>query len=56
MQRIVGVYDAGRVINPKLAHSQCIGGMVQGIGMALLEGADWDPRLGRVVNANIADT
>ena len=55
VQRIVGAYDAGRVINPKLAHSQCIGGMVQGIGMALLEGADWDPRFGRVVNANIAE-
>ncbi len=55
VQRVLGVYDAGRVINPKLAHSQCIGGMVQGIGMALLEGAEWDPRFGRVVNANIAE-
>ena len=55
VQRIVGAYDAGRVINPKLAHSQCIGGMVQAIGMALLEGADWDPRCGRVVNANTAE-
>ena len=55
MARVLGVYDAGRVINPKLARSQCIGGMVQGIGMALLEGADWDPRYGRVINANIAE-
>jgi hypothetical protein len=31
-------YDAGRVVNPKLAHSQAIGGMVGGIEMALLEG------------------
>ena len=53
--RIPGAYDAGRIINPRLAHSQCIGGMVGGIGMALLEEAEWDPRLGRVVNANIAE-
>ena len=55
VRRIIGAYDAGRVINPKLAHSQCIGGMVGGIGMALLEEAAWDPRYGRVVNANLAE-
>ncbi len=55
VRRMVGAYDAGRVINPKLAHSQCIGGMVGGIGMALLEEAAWDPRYGRVVNANLAE-
>ena len=54
-RRIIGAYDAGRVVNPKLAHSQCIGGMVGGIGMALLEEANWDPRYGRVVNANLAE-
>jgi xanthine dehydrogenase YagR molybdenum-binding subunit len=53
--RLVGAYDIGRVVNPKIAHSQCIGGMVGGIGMALLEQADWDPRFGRVMNANLAE-
>jgi xanthine dehydrogenase YagR molybdenum-binding subunit len=53
--RIVGAYDVGRVVNPKLARSQCIGGMVGGIGMALLERADWDPRFGRVTNGNLAE-
>lgn len=53
--RIIGAYDAGRIVNPKLAHSQCIGGMVGGIGMALLEEAEWDPRYGRVVNASLAE-
>ena len=53
--RIIGAYDAGRIVNPKLAHSQCIGGMVGGLGMALLEGAEWDPRFGRVMNANLAE-
>jgi len=53
--RIVGAYDIGRVINPKIAHSQCIGGMVGGLGMALLEQGEWDARLGRVMNANLAE-
>ncbi|HEX5325097.1 MAG TPA: xanthine dehydrogenase family protein molybdopterin-binding subunit [Acetobacteraceae bacterium] len=53
--RVVGAYDVGRVINPKLARSQCIGGMVGGIGMALHEIAEWDARLGRVMNANLAE-
>ena len=53
--RLVGAYDAGRIINPKLAHSQCIGGMVGGIGMALLEETEWDENLGRVANATIAE-
>ena len=55
VHRILGAYDAGRIINPRLAHSQCIGGMVGGIGMALLEEAEWDARFGRVMNANIAE-
>jgi xanthine dehydrogenase YagR molybdenum-binding subunit len=55
IRRIYACYDAGRVINPKLAHSQAIGGMVGGIGMALLEGAQPDHRDGRIVNANMSD-
>jgi len=55
IRRIYGCYDAGRVINPKLAHSQAIGGMVGGIGMALLEGTRLDHRDGRIVNANMSD-
>lgn len=53
--RVIGAYDAGRIINPRRAHSQCIGGMVGGIGMALLEEAEWDANLGRVANATIAE-
>jgi xanthine dehydrogenase YagR molybdenum-binding subunit len=55
IRRIYGCYDAGRVINPKLANSQAIGGMVGGIGMALLEGTQLDHRDGRIVNANMSD-
>jgi xanthine dehydrogenase YagR molybdenum-binding subunit len=53
--RMVGAYDVGRVVNPLTARSQCLGGMVGGIGMALLERAEWDPRFGKVMNANLAE-
>jgi xanthine dehydrogenase YagR molybdenum-binding subunit len=55
VHRIIGAYDIGRVVNPKTAHSQCIGGMVGALGMALLEQADWDERFGRVMNSNLAE-
>ena len=55
IRRIYAVYDAGRIINPKLAHSQALGGMIQGIGMALLESGETDYRDGRLVNANLSD-
>jgi xanthine dehydrogenase YagR molybdenum-binding subunit len=55
IRRVHACYDAGRIINPKLAHSQAIGGMVGGIGMALLEGTHLDYRDGRIVNANMSD-
>jgi xanthine dehydrogenase YagR molybdenum-binding subunit len=55
IRRIHATYDTGRVISPKLAHSQALSGMVAGIGMALLEGTQIDHRDGRIVNANMAD-
>jgi xanthine dehydrogenase YagR molybdenum-binding subunit len=55
VRRVLGVYDAGRIISPKLAESQAFGGMVGGIGQALLEHTVTDHRDGRIVNANLAD-
>lgn len=55
VRRLVGAYGAGRIINPKTARSQCIGGMIGGIGMALMEHSVVDARNGRVVNANFAE-
>ncbi|MEW1837143.1 xanthine dehydrogenase family protein molybdopterin-binding subunit [Nonomuraea angiospora] len=55
VRRMLGVYDAGRIISPKLAISQAIGGIVGGIGTALLEHTVTDHRDGRIVNANLAD-
>jgi xanthine dehydrogenase YagR molybdenum-binding subunit len=53
--RLLGVYAAGRIVNPLTAHSQCIGGLVGGLGMALMEEGRRDPRFGRVMNASLAD-
>ncbi|WP_416980983.1 xanthine dehydrogenase family protein molybdopterin-binding subunit [Streptomyces sp. T028] len=55
VRRMVGVYDAARIISPKLADSQAIGAMIGGIGQALLEHTVTDHRDGRIVNANLAD-
>jgi xanthine dehydrogenase YagR molybdenum-binding subunit len=55
VRRALGVYGSGRIVNPRLARSQCIGGMVGGIGMALQEQTVLDGRGGRIVNAHMAD-
>ncbi len=51
--RVVSGFAAGRIINPKTAHSQAIGGIVGGLGMALLEETVRDGRNGRVVTADL---
>jgi xanthine dehydrogenase YagR molybdenum-binding subunit len=55
VRRMLGVYDAGRIISPALADSQALGAMVAGIGSALLEHTVTDPRDGRIVTADLAD-
>jgi xanthine dehydrogenase YagR molybdenum-binding subunit len=55
VRRALGVYGAGRIVNPLLARSQCTGGMIGGIGMALMERTLLDRRDGRPVNAHMAD-
>ena len=53
--RVVEATAAGRVINPKAAHSQEMGGAVWGIGMALHEETMVDHRYGRIMNPQLAD-
>lgn len=55
VRRAVGAYGIGRVVNPRLATSQCTGGMIGGLGMALMERTVLDSRDGRPVNAHMAD-
>ena len=55
VRRIVDAYGAGRIVNPS-DPQPVIGGMIGGIGMALMEHAVVDPRIGRVPNANFAES
>jgi xanthine dehydrogenase YagR molybdenum-binding subunit len=52
--RMLGVFAGGRVINPKTARSQLVGGMVMGISMALHEESVLDARFGDYVNHDLA--
>ncbi len=47
--RWVAVLDCGRVLNPKLARSQVMGGITFGLGMALLERVPYDERTGQLI-------
>lgn len=51
--RAIEVTACGRIINPKASHSQEIGGVVWGIGMALQEATEIDHRYGRIMNPNL---
>jgi xanthine dehydrogenase YagR molybdenum-binding subunit len=53
--RIVCAAAAGRILNPKTARSQILGGVIMGIGMALHEEAMTDHRLGKIMNHNFAE-
>ncbi|MCA9797076.1 MAG: xanthine dehydrogenase family protein molybdopterin-binding subunit, partial [Candidatus Eremiobacteraeota bacterium] len=53
--RVVNAVAGGRVLNPKTARSQVLGGVVWGLGMALLEHSTLDPIAGRFVNHNLAE-
>lgn len=52
--RLLGVFAAGRIINPRTARSQFIGGMTMGLSMALHETSVMDPQVGQVVNHDLA--
>src|SRR4029078_1413383 len=52
--RVVNAVAAGRILNLKTAHSQIMGSVVWGIGMALHEAALYDHRFGRALKVNLA--
>jgi xanthine dehydrogenase YagR molybdenum-binding subunit len=53
--RVVSAIAAGRILNPKTARSQILGGVVWGIGMALTEESVVDQNYGRIMNHNLAE-
>jgi xanthine dehydrogenase YagR molybdenum-binding subunit len=54
VRRMLGVFAVGRILNPKTAHSQMIGGMTWGIGSALMEENTVDQRFGSFINQDLA--
>ena len=55
MNRIFGSFDCGRILNSKTAASQFRGGIIMGIGLALMEDTEWDERNGRIMNPSLAE-
>jgi xanthine dehydrogenase YagR molybdenum-binding subunit len=53
--RLLGVFAAGHILNPKTARSQFLGGMTMGLSMALHEESVLDPRFGDFVNHDFAE-
>ncbi|QEU96618.1 xanthine dehydrogenase family protein molybdopterin-binding subunit [Streptomyces kanamyceticus] len=54
VRRLLGVYAAGRILNPHTARSQFIGGMTMGLGMALTEGSTMDAAFGDFAECDLA--
>ena len=55
VSRFLGSFDCGRILNPKTATSQFRGGIIMGLGMALMEETQFDERKGRVMNPSLAE-
>ncbi|MGN9789354.1 xanthine dehydrogenase family protein molybdopterin-binding subunit [Nonomuraea sp. ZG12] len=55
VRRLAGAFAPGRVLNPLLARSQLMGGMLWGMSQTLLEGNRMDPRHGRWAATNLAE-
>jgi len=55
VSRILGSFDCGRILNPKTAKSQFRGGIIMGLGMALMEETQFDERNGRIMNPSLAE-
>lgn len=53
--RALTAVAAGRIVNPKTARSQVLGGMVWSISKALMEETISDPKLGKYMNQNFAE-
>jgi xanthine dehydrogenase YagR molybdenum-binding subunit len=55
ISRFLGSFDCGTILNPKTAASQFRGGIIMGIGLALMEETQFDERSGRIMNPSLAE-
>jgi xanthine dehydrogenase YagR molybdenum-binding subunit len=53
--RFLGSFDCGRILNAKTAASQFRGGIIMGLGLALMEETQFDERNGRIMNPSLAE-
>ena len=53
--RFLGSFDCGRILNAKTATSQFRGGIIMGLGLALMEETHFDERTGRIMNPSLAE-
>ncbi len=55
ISRLLGSFDVGRVLNAKTGMSQLRGGMIMGLGLALMEETQFDERNGRIMNPSLSE-
>lgn len=55
VSRVLGSFDCGRILNPKTAASQFRGGIIMGLGLALMEETQFDERNGRIMNPSLSE-
>ncbi len=55
VSRFLGSFDCGRILNSKTASSQFRGGIIMGLGLALMEDTAFDERNGRIMNPSLAE-
>ena len=55
VSRFLGSFDCGRIINAKTAASQFRGGIIMGLGLALMEETQFDERSGRIMNPSLSE-
>ena len=55
VSRFLGSFDCGRILNGKTAASQFRGGIIMGLGAALMEETLFDERTGRIMNPSLSD-
>ena len=54
VSRFLGSFDCGRILNAKTAASQFRGGIIMGLGLALMEETQFVERTGRIMNPSLA--
>ena len=55
VSRFLGSFDCGRILNARTAASQFRGGIIMGLGLALMEETQFDERNGRIMNASLSE-